>query len=287
MAEFVAERFVFGGATAVVTGAASGIGAAVAAILGERGSHLALVDRDGAGLDSVADGIRARHPKLIVTTHLVDLGERSEFAPLVDAVAAQHGRVTLLINNAGVALGGRLDQITLDEFDWLMNINFRAVVALTKAFLPQLVEAPGAHLVNVSSLFGLIGPAGQSAYAASKFAVRGFTESVRAELEPRGVGVTTVHPGGIATNIAKNARVGSGVPTSMTENSRRSIDAMLTMPPEVAAGLIVDAIHRRRARLVITSRAKLVDRLVRMMPVRGPRIIGDSMRRSQVTPPSS
>jgi short-subunit dehydrogenase len=272
------REFEFAGATAVVTGAASGIGAAVAAILGERGSDLALVDRDAAGLEAVAAGIRMSHPGLTVTTHAVDLSERSDFVPLVSAIGEQHGRVTLLINNAGVALGGRVDQITLDEIDWLMNVNFRAVVALTKAFLPQLVAEPGAHLVNVSSLFGLFGPAGQSAYAASKFAVRGFTEAVRAELEPRGVGVTTVHPGGIATNIAKNARVGSGVPQSAIDSSRRSIDAMLTMPPSVAAGQIVEAVRRRRARLVITTRAKQADWLVRLLPVRGPRIIAETMR---------
>jgi short-subunit dehydrogenase len=271
-------EFEFAGATAVLTGAASGIGAALATILGERGCHLALVDRDAAGVDAVAAGIRMSHPDLIVTTHAVDLSERSDFAPLVDAIGERHDRVTLLINNAGVALGGRVDQITLDEIDWLMNVNFRAVVAMTKAFLPQLVAAPGAHLVNVSSLFGLFAPAGQSAYAASKFAVRGFTEAVRAELEPQGVGVTTVHPGGIATNIAKNARVGSGVPQSAVEGSRRSIDSMLTMPASVAAGQIVDAIRRRRSRLVITSKAKQADRLVRLLPVRGPRIIAETMR---------
>jgi short-subunit dehydrogenase len=270
--------FAFAGATAVVTGAASGIGAALAANLAERGTRLALVDRDEPGLDAVAGSIRAAHPGLLVTTHAIDLSIHSDFAELVEAIAAQHDRVTLLVNNAGVALGGRVDQISLDEIDWLMSINFRAVVALTKAFLPQLTAAPGAHLVNVSSLFGLIGPGGQSAYSASKFAVRGFTESVRAELEPRGLGVTTVHPGGIATNIAKNARVGEGVPEAARERSRRSIDAMLTMPPSVAAAQIADAIQRRRSRLVITSRAKLVDRIVRLMPVRGPRIIGRSMR---------
>ena len=267
--------FVFGGAAAVLTGAASGIGAALAVALGDRGTHLALVDRDEAGLAGVAAGVRQAHPELTVTTHVVDLSEHSDFAELVRDVAHDHGPVTLVVNNAGVALGGRLDQLTLDEIDWLMSINFRAVVAITKAFLPALLAAPGSHLVNVSSLFGLMAPAGQSAYAASKFAVRGFTEAVRAEIGPRGVGVTTVHPGGVATNIAKNARMAQGVP----DNARASISGMLTMPPSEAAALIVRAIEKRQVRVVITSRAKLVDRVVRLMPVRGVALINRRIRK--------
>ena len=272
--------FVFGGATAVVTGAASGIGLALVEALGTRGTNLALVDRDEAGLGEVHDRLRQRHPSLVVTTHVIDLAERSDYASLVEDVAAAHGPVTLLVNNAGVALGGSFAQLSLDEIDWLMNVNFRAVMALTKAFLPQLQE-PESHLVHVSSLVGLIAPAGQSAYAASKYAVRGLTESLRGELEPRGTGVTVVHPGGVATNIAKNARLAAALDPSKAEKSRKSIGGMLTMPPSVAAALIVRAIEKRHPRLVITSQAKAVDRLARLLPAGYIPLVNRSMSRSR------
>ena len=258
--------FEFSGATAVVTGAASGMGAELCRILGSLGSHLAMVDRDAAGLEALATELRGAHPDLTITTHVVDLGVHSDFAELVTAVEASHQRVTLLINNAGVALGGSFAELSLDDIDWIMSINFRAVVAMTKAFLPALSSATGSHLVNTSSLFGLIAPVGQSAYVASKFAVRGLTESLRGELSRVGVGVTVVHPGGIATNIANNARLGAGVDPSTAERSRAAIGRMLTMPASTAAQLIVDAVRTRRGRLVITRQAKALDVLARLLP---------------------
>lgn len=268
--------FTFNGATAVVTGAASGIGLALVEALAERGTNLALVDRDEVGLDTVRDRLLKRHPQIVVSTHVVDLAERSDYASLVADVARQHGAVTLLVNNAGVALGGSFAQLSLDEFDWVMAINFRAPMALTKAFLPQL-SVPEAHLVNISSLFGLVAPAGQSAYVASKYAVRGFTESLRGELEPKGTGVTVVHPGGIATSIAKNARLAASIDASKAESSRRAIGGLLTMPPADAAALIVRAIEKRQPRLVITARAKRADRLARLLPARYVPIINRSI----------
>jgi short-subunit dehydrogenase len=174
--------------------------------------------------------------------------------------------VTLLVNNAGVALGGRFDQVTADEFDWLMAINFRAVVTLTRAFLPALKAQPGSHLVNVSSIFGIFAPPGQTAYAASKFAVRGFSEALRHELAENGVGVTVVHPGGIKTRIAETVRVGSGVSSEEYEQGRRQFAKLLTMPPEKAAAQIVEAIENRRPRLLIGWSAKVPDVLVRLLP---------------------
>jgi short-subunit dehydrogenase len=170
------------------------------------------------------------------------------------------------VNNAGVALGGRFDQVTLEEFDWVMAVNFRAVVRLTHALLPALKAHPGAHVVNVSSVFGIFAPAGQAAYSASKFAVRGFTEALRHELADNGVGVTSVHPGGIKTRIAESARTGSGVSIEEYEEGRKQFAKLLTMPPEKAAAQIVAAIEKRRPRLLIGWSAKVPDVLVRLLP---------------------
>jgi short-subunit dehydrogenase len=258
--------YAFAGGTAVVTGAASGIGEALAAQLADRGSHLVLVDRDEERLTLVAERLRAAHRALRVATHVADLSDDAQTAELAATLAAEHPETTLLVNNAGVALGGRFDQVTLDEFDWVMAVNFRAVVRLTHALLPALKAHPGAHLVTVSSVFGIFAPAGQAAYAASKFAVRGFSEALRHELAENGVGVTVVHPGGIKTRIAESARTGSGVSVEEYERGRRQFATLLTMPPETAAAQIVAAIEKRRPRLLIGWSAKVPDVLVRLLP---------------------
>jgi short-subunit dehydrogenase len=260
------DAYQFAGGTAVVTGAASGIGEALAVQLAERGSNLVLVDRDKERLDAVADGVRAARPGLAVHTYVVDLSDDAATAEAAEALATGHPETTLLVNNAGVALGGRFDQVSLEEFDWVMAVNFRSVVRLTHAFLPALKAHPGAHLVHVSSVFGIFAPAGQAAYSASKFAVRGFSEAVRHELAENGVGVTVVHPGGIKTRIAESARTGSGVSVEEYEQGRKQFTKLLTMPPEKAAAMIVEAIEKRRARLLIGWSAKVPDVLVRLMP---------------------
>jgi short-subunit dehydrogenase len=258
--------YAFAGGTAVVTGAASGIGEALVAQLADRGSHLVLVDRDEQRLTLVAERLRAAQPALRVATHVADLSDDAQTAELAATLAAEHPETTLLVNNAGVALGGRFDQVTLDEFDWVMAVNFRAVVRLTHALLPALKAHPGAHLVTVSSVFGIFAPAGQAAYAASKFAVRGFSEALRHELAENGVGVTVVHPGGIKTRIAESARTGSGVSAEEYERGRKQFATLLTMPPETAAAQIVAAIEKRRPRLLIGWSAKVPDVLVRLLP---------------------
>ena len=260
------DAYEFAGGTAVVTGAASGIGAALAGLLAARGSNLVLVDRDKERLDGVADGVRREHPQLALDTYVVDLSDAAATDEAAEALAAAHPGTTLLVNNAGVALGGRFDQVTLEEFDWVMAVNFRSVVRLTHAFLPVLKAHPGSHLVNVSSVFGIFAPAGQAAYAASKFAVRGFSEAVRHELAENGVGVTVVHPGGIKTRIAETARTGSGVSAEEYEQGRKQFAKLLRMPPEAAAAQIVAAIEKRRPRLLIGASATVPDVLVRLMP---------------------
>jgi short-subunit dehydrogenase len=260
------DAYSFAGGTAVVTGAASGIGEALAIQLAARGSNLVLVDRDEERLDGVAAGVRAAHPGLAVDTYVVDLSDDDATDAAAEALAAAHPGTTLLVNNAGVALGGRFDQVALDEFDWVMAVNFRSVVRLTHAFLPVLKAHPGAHLVNVSSVFGIFAPAGQAAYSASKFAVRGFSEAVRHELAENGIGVTVVHPGGIRTRIAESARTGSGVSPEEYEQGRKQFAKLLRMPPEDAAAQIVAAIEKRRPRLLIGWSAKVPDMLVRLLP---------------------
>jgi short-subunit dehydrogenase len=260
------DPYSFSGGTAVVTGAASGIGEALAAQLAARGSSLVLVDRDKERLGDVADRLRRDHPALTVVTHLADLSDDEQTAALAETLAVEHPETTLLVNNAGVALGGRFDQVTLEEFDWVMAVNFRSVVRLTHAMLPVLKAHPGSHLVNVSSVFGIFAPAGQAAYSASKFAVRGFSEAVRHELAENGVGVTVVHPGGIKTRIAESARTGSGVSVEEYEQGRKQFAKLLSMPPETAAAQIMAAIEKRRPRLLIGWSAKVPDVLVRLMP---------------------
>ncbi|KXK59375.1 acetoin dehydrogenase [Micromonospora rosaria] len=272
------RTFDFAGGTAVVTGAASGIGAALADALARRGSHLVLLDRDAERLATVRDAIRVRHPDLTVTDHVVDLADAADTARVAGAVRDRHSRIRLLVNNAGVALGGRFDQITLDEFGWVMEVNFRAVVQLTHELLPALKAEPGAHLVTVSSLFGLIAPAGQTAYAASKFAVRGFTEALRHELVDDGIGVTSVHPGGIRTRIARNARVGSGVPAEDFAGDLRRFEQLLTIDPARAAEVILTGVRRRRGRVLIGWSAKLPDLLGRLAPASYGRFVATGQR---------
>ncbi|MET0495162.1 MAG: SDR family NAD(P)-dependent oxidoreductase [Actinoplanes sp.] len=261
------ERFAFAGRTCVITGAASGIGAGLTLDLAKRRAVLVLVDRDTEGLERVATLAREIGAKE-VSTHVVDLSDGGDRLDLAAAVAARHGGADLLINNAGVALNGTFAQVSMKDFDWLMEINLHAVIRMTKAFLPQLLARPGAHVVNISSLFGLIAPPTQVAYATSKYGVRGFSEALRHELAEK-VGVTVVHPGGINTNIATSARLtGADVDGRQAEQAREFTRRALTMPPEEAARLIIAAIQARKPRLVITRAAKLADLLVRVAPGR-------------------
>jgi short-subunit dehydrogenase len=261
------DRFAFAGKTCVITGAASGIGAAVTLNLAGRRAVLVLIDKDADGLERVAGLAReAGAPR--VDTYVIDLSDGGDRLDLAAEVADRHGGADLLVNNAGVALTGTFEQVSMKDFDWLMEINLHAVIRMTKAFLPQLLSRPGAHVVNVSSLFGLIAPPTQVAYVTSKFGVRGFTEALRHELAGQ-VGVTVVHPGGVKTNIAANARrSGPDLDGEQAELARRFAEAALTLPPEEAARQIVAAIEQRAPRLVITRAAKVADWMARLTPTR-------------------
>jgi short-subunit dehydrogenase len=256
------------GAAAAVTGAASGIGRALALELAARGCDLALADRDEAGLQSIAAEIDRRHPQK-VTAHRVDVGEQPEIAEFARTAISAHPGLNILINNAGVALMGQFHELDQAEMDWLMNINFWGVVHGTRAFLPHLASRREAHIVNLSSIFGIIAPPGQSAYAAAKFAVRGFSESLRHELQMAGspVRLSVVHPGGIATNIARNSRSGAGV----TDNARRvqsieRFEALAKTTPQAAALRIITGIEKNQPRILIGNDARFMDLLQRLRP---------------------
>lgn len=257
---------------AVITGAGSGIGQALAQTLARRGCHLALADVNATGLHTTAELLAGY--KVKVTQHVLDVANRAAVAALPAAVLEAHGQVDLLVNNAGVALGGTFEQTSEADFDWLMEINFHGLVRMTRAFLPLLHQRPQARIVNISSLFGLISPPGQTAYSASKFAVRGFSNALRLELEKTNVGVTVAHPGGIATAIARSARVSEKVSTEEATKHQAMAQKMLRMPPDRAAEIIVRAVERNQARVLVGLDAKVLALLERLMPVNYWRLLG-------------
>ncbi len=254
------------GRVAAITGAGSGIGRALAVELARAGTHLALSDVDEVGLAETvtkAEGFGVK-----VTAARVDVADREAVERWADEVVADHGQVNLVFNNAGVALGATVEGARYEDLHWLMDINFWGVVHGTKAFLPHLKDSGAGHVVNISSVFGLLGIPSQSAYNAAKFAVRGFTDALRMELEidPCGVGATTVHPGGIKTNIAKNARMDDSV-TAMAddpEEARRDFERLFMTTPEKAARQIVKAVQRNRRRALIGPDAKAIDLVSRL-----------------------
>jgi short-subunit dehydrogenase len=252
------------GGVAVVTGAGSGIGRALGQQLAAAGSALALADRDEAGLQQTLQSLRGKGA--LVTSHAVDVAEEAAVSAFAEDVAGRHGRVTLIINCAGVSLHGNFDEISLDDFRWLMNINFWGTVYGVKYFLPMLEREKRAHIVNISSVFGLIAPAGQVPYAASKFAVRGFTEALRHELDGTNVFVSCVHPGGIRTPIARHSRLGAGTPAPKREANIARFERLARTSPEKAAARILLGVERRERRMLIGTDAYQIDVLQRLRP---------------------
>jgi len=255
----------FAGRTAVITGAGSGIGAALAEALAQRGTHLALADINEARLNEVAERLKSN--QIRVTTHVVDVASKDDIARFATEVESQHGAVNFLFNNAGVALGGTFDRVKDDDFEWLMDINFYGVVRMTRAFMGLMKQADTARLVNISSIFGIIAPAGQTAYSAAKFAVRGFSNALRHELDGGSIGVTTVHPGGVNTKIADDARK----PEDMTEAELAAAQKMakegLVMPPPEAAEIILRGVARRKPRVLVGRDAHTLAIFERLFPI--------------------
>jgi short-subunit dehydrogenase len=264
------------GRTAIVTGAAGGIGRGIATALARRGCHLALLDVDDAALAATAAELAALGVR--VSKHHLDVSDRTAVAALPQQLTGQHPGVDLLVNNAGAALGGTFEEVSEADFEWLFAINFWGVVRVTRALLPLLHKSDDARIVNISSLFGLIAPPGQSAYAASKFAVRAFSESLRHELAATRIGITVVHPGGVATSIAKNSRLPQSLPADEAAKRRKFFDSFLTMPAETAGEIIVRGVESRKARILVGRDAKSAALLERLMPVSYWKVLGARVR---------
>jgi butyryl-CoA dehydrogenase len=257
----------FDGRVAAITGAGSGIGRALARELARRGAPLALSDIDDVGLAETVTLCEGAAVK--VTSARVDVADRAAVYAWADEVVADHGHVNLIVNNAGVALGATVEAMSYDDLEWLMNINFWGVVHGTKAFLPHLKAAGEGHVVNLSSVFGLISVPSQSAYNAAKFGVRGFTDALRIELDIAkcGVSATTVHPGGIKTNIARNARIdpsAAALAAGRGAGAGDDFDKIAMTTPEKAARQILAAVERDRRRALIGPDAKLIDLVSRL-----------------------
>jgi acetyl esterase/lipase len=261
-----------------ITGAASGIGRALAVEFAGLSYALALADRDAAGLAETGQLVDRRTK---VSTHVLDVARKSAVDEFAADAVREHRRVDILINNAGVSIAGDVAELSIDEIEWLMDINFWGTVYGVKAFLPALRRAGDGVIVNVSSVFGLYAPPGQSAYAASKFAVRGFTDSLREELRDEGVHVITVLPGGIKTNIARTARVAAAADP---EYSRRRAQAfeerMFKHSPELAAKTIVRGILEHRDRVLVGAEAVQVDVLTRTLGPLAPRLLAALAQRT-------
>jgi NAD(P)-dependent dehydrogenase (short-subunit alcohol dehydrogenase family) len=250
---------------AVITGAGSGIGRALALHLAAKGASLALADINAAGLEETAARCAGATR---VTTHTVDVSSFDAVLGFAEAVKLEHGGASLVVNNAGVALGGTFEELEISDFQWLMGINYWGVVHGTYAFLPLLKLQPQAYLVNTSSVFGLVAPPGQTAYSSAKFAVRGFTESLRHELEGTSVRVACVHPGGIKTNIARGSRNGARVQRSQLELARdiAQFEKSFVTSAEMAAATVVRGMERDQTRILIGRDAHILDALARLFP---------------------
>ena len=252
---------------AAITGAGSGMGRSLAVLLASRGCHVALSDINEKGLAETVKLLNGSGVK--VTAQKLDVSEKDAVFAWADKVAADHGKVNLIFNNAGVALGSVVDGGGYDDLEWIMNINFWGVVHGTKAFLPYLKDSGDGHIINTSSLFGLMAVPSQSAYNASKFAVRGFTEALRQELELQKIGVsaTSVHPGGIKTNIAKAARMDDSVKKiGMSVNSTAKFEKLFRTTADDAAAQMIRAVEKNQRRLLIGNDAKVLDLMVRIFP---------------------
>jgi short-subunit dehydrogenase len=252
---------------AVITGAGSGIGRSLAVNLAAKGCHLAISDLNQEGLKETAN--LAGNQDVKVTTHLVDVANRDQVYRYADEVVKQHGKANIVINNAGVALGDSIEDVSYEDFEWIVNINFWGVVHGTKAFLPHLKKEPEGHIVNISSINGIVPNPCNGPYCATKFAVRGFTETLKQELQDTSVGVTVVHPGGIKTDIVRNSRFRKHVNLNMTQEDLVAAydEKIFRTTADTAARTIISGIENNKQRVLIGGDAKFLDWLTRLFPV--------------------
>ncbi|MFS0852978.1 SDR family NAD(P)-dependent oxidoreductase [Microbacterium sp. 179-I 3D4 NHS] len=262
------------GSTTVITGAASGMGAAVARLLAAQGAHLALVDHNAEALRTVAAELAAT----TVTTHVVDLRHDAAVFASAAEITAAHPRITALITCAGSSMLGNLDQLTMEEMRWLTDVNLWGTVSITKALLPALRAAPAAHITHLASVYALAAPAGRIPYSVSKYAVRGFSEALRHELEGSSVSVGAVYPAGVRTGIILHGRYAEAIDPAVATRAAAAQAAMYHTEPEDAAARIVRATVRRRARTMIGREARLIDLLTRVAPVRYWRVLRGPLR---------
>lgn len=258
----------FNNKVAAITGAGSGIGQQLAVLLAKQGCHLALSDVNEQGLLKTLELIKDTGVR--VTIDKVNVANLEEVRAWAEKVEQDHGSINMIFNNAGVALGSTVEGASYDELEWIVGINFWGVVYGTKEFLPRIKKTGDGHVVNISSLFGLTAQPTQSAYNATKFAVRGFTESLRQELDIENCGVSAlcVHPGGIRTNIANAAKMNDSLRAlgMSPEKSARSFNKLLRCPPEEAARQILEAVQKDKRRLLIGNDAKAIDLIQRILP---------------------
>ncbi len=260
---------------AAVTGAGSGMGQALAVLLSQQGCHVAISDVDS---DTLEQTRAMMYPGVNISTHVVDVSDRIAVKNYANAVVQHHGKVNLVFNNAGVSVTDLASRMTLDDFEWLMNINFWGVVYGTRAFLPLLSEQPEAHIINTSSIFGTIAVPSQSAYNASKFAVRGYTYALRQELSDSHIGVSCVQPGGVKTNIVKSSRF---VPNDNSSPTKEELvgkfEEMAGLTSEQAANIILRGVRKNKAQILVGKDAQFMALLERMFPVGYMRILARFM----------
>jgi len=253
---------------AAITGAGSGIGRALAVELGRQKCDVALSDVDEQGLLETVEQVRGLG--VHVTSQRVDVADREAVHAWADQVVNEHGKANLIFNNAGVALASTVEGMSYGDFEWLMDVNFWGVVYGTKAFLPHLKASGDGHIINVSSVFGLAGIPSQSAYNSAKFAVRGFTESLRQELDMMGYGVSasSVHPGGIKTGIARSSRIDRSVRDLgiSDTDSRERFEKTFITGADKAARVILDGVRRNQRRILVGPDARVFDWVVRLLP---------------------
>ena len=262
----------FNGRVAAITGAASGMGRALALALAREGCHLALADKNSQGLDQTVALIQtATLAPVRVTTQVLDVSDRHAMQDWAARCAAEHGQVNLIFNNAGVALSSTVEGVDYSDLEWIIGINFWGVVYGTKAFLPYLKASGDGHVVNTSSVFGLFAQPGMSGYNASKFAVRGFTEALRQELDLQqcGVSATCVHPGGIRTDICRSSRIDAnmtGFLIHSEQQARADFEKLFITDADQAAKVILQGVRKNKRRVLIGRDAYVLDLLTRCLP---------------------
>jgi short-subunit dehydrogenase len=269
------------GKVAVITGAGSGIGRALAYRLNREGVTLALADIDPDGLQETAEIIKAEASQGGLETYLIDISKRDQVAEFSQNVIKDFKTVDIVINNAGVSSSGKVQELTYTTLEWTININLWGVIHGTKAFLPYLLERPEASIVNLSSVYGLLGIPGQAAYCASKFAVRGFSEALRQELFHTNVSLSIVFPGGVKTNIAKNSKTDYPLDPKTYQHCLKQFEATLKTSPDEAAKKIILGIKNKAPRILIGKDARQIDCLARLKPNSYDKVIAGYMKKNR------